>query len=352
MASTSPSHGISSRAISPFVEEFHKYLGDNREQFEATQEKVANWGVQNLPKTVTGLPFSISITRTHTIAKVKAGADNQLEGTHREYKRAVILTGDRAGEVLARKVAHNPTVLAQEDLEREFAILKKLRGCRGIVQVEDLVKTKNKYNDDTWILYEQNCELGDLYGFIARGKTFAIAEHQVLIKDLLEGLNHVHANSCVHRDIKPENIFLYEAEGSPRAVLGDFNTARMFESENDAAFFGEFEGSLEFASPEKLREFHSGGWTYKREKTSDVYSLGLLLYFMRYGAAKYVFRGKRWGDRQRVTQILLSFSLRTYFPETPPENTVDWMIYQMLQPEAQRSTISQTLELWNQLWQR
>lgn len=48
-------------------------------------------------------------------------------------------------------------------------------------------------------------------------------EYWRVLRQILEGLAHIHAVSIVHRDLKPENIFI-DASGDVR--IGDFGLAR------------------------------------------------------------------------------------------------------------------------------
>lgn len=84
-----------------------------------------------------------------------------------------------------------------------------------------------------------------------------------------------HQNLVVHGDIKPGNI-LVTAEGAPKLL--DFGAARFLNPELGAGALEPSEQRLrlftpEFASPEQLRGEALG-------VTSDVYSLGLLLYVL------------------------------------------------------------------------
>jgi len=96
-------------------------------------------------------------------------------------------------------------------------------------------------------------------------------------EQLLEGLTQVHARGIVHRDIKPSNIFLRE-DGGPK--LGDFGIARRMDiGEDGLTATGQIVGTPRYMSPEQLV-------SSEVTSTSDVYSVGMVLYEMA--------SGRRW----------------------------------------------------------
>jgi serine/threonine-protein kinase len=90
--------------------------------------------------------------------------------------------------------------------------------------------------------------------------------------DVLDALQHAHANGMVHRDVKPENIFLHRgASGATVTKLLDFGIVRMLNRQASLTR-GKFIGTLRYSSPEQI--------TGQREigPASDIYSMGLVLY--------------------------------------------------------------------------
>ena len=93
---------------------------------------------------------------------------------------------------------------------------------------------------------------------------------------LADGLAYAHGKGVLHRDVKPANVLL-SAKGSPK--LADFNISfnggRVGEDPADT-----FGGSLAYMSPEQLEACHPllGGSPQMVRQTSDVYSLGVLLW--------------------------------------------------------------------------
>ena len=88
--------------------------------------------------------------------------------------------------------------------------------------------------------------------------------------ELLDALDHVHAQRYLHRDIKPENIFLHKGH----AYLGDFGISKKCGESMQAQSLA---GTDEYMAPEVFRNPSDTGWYDHR---ADLYSLGLVLYEM------------------------------------------------------------------------
>lgn len=91
----------------------------------------------------------------------------------------------------------------------------------------------------------------------------------ILIK-VAEALQHAHSQRLVHRDIKPANILIETATGLP--FVTDFGLAIR---EEDYLPFSRKVGTPIFMSPEQVR-----GEGHRLDGRSDLFSLGVVMYFM------------------------------------------------------------------------
>jgi serine/threonine protein kinase len=113
-----------------------------------------------------------------------------------------------------------------------------------------------------------------------------------LFRQVCEAVQYAHRNLIVHRDIKPDNILVTD-DGRP--VLLDFGIAKLLRPEFLGIGANETRAGVhlmtpEFASPEQFRG--------ERVNTaSDIYSLGVLLYFLVTGSLPHD------GDDLTITEL-------------------------------------------------
>lgn len=107
---------------------------------------------------------------------------------------------------------------------------------------------------------------------------------------ICDAVQHAHQHGVIHRDLKPGNIRV-DSAGLPRVL--DFGLARggaASDSSGEVSLeltqSGHFLGSLAWASPE-----HASGKPDAIDTRSDIYALGLILYFLLTGKHPYPIDG-------------------------------------------------------------
>jgi serine/threonine protein kinase len=118
-----------------------------------------------------------------------------------------------------------------------------------------------------------------------KGHHLGVDERLQLFLQVLEAVDHAHAQSIIHRDLKPSNILVRE-EG--QVVLLDFGIAKLIvegpAAETEITRHGGAALTPHYASPEQIRGDTLGPAT-------DIYSLGVLLYELLSGHSPYELAG-------------------------------------------------------------
>lgn len=102
-------------------------------------------------------------------------------------------------------------------------------------------------------------------------------------KDITSGLAHLHNANYIHRDLKPSNCLLHKDGNDLRCLISDFGEVQ---PENVARKSTGSTGTISYCAPEVLKQNEFGRYGNFTTK-SDIFSLGMILYFMCFGRLPY-----------------------------------------------------------------
>jgi serine/threonine protein kinase len=103
-------------------------------------------------------------------------------------------------------------------------------------------------------------------------------------KDITSGLNHLHANGYIHRDLKPSNCLLHHTGHKMKVLVSDFGEVQ---AANTARKSTGATGTISYCAPEVLRHVAPAGPLGNFTTKSDIFSLGMIVYFMCFSRLPY-----------------------------------------------------------------
>lgn len=176
------------------------------------------------------------------------------------------------GHTVAIKVISNA---ASEHLfarfKREAKLMAKVRHP-SIVQIVDF----GMVAENTPCIVMEFVDGEPLGDYLARHRRLHWTKAVKIAIQIADGLAALHAQGIVHRDIKPDNI-IYTSARPRHAKLLDFGIARgMQATEEKLTQSGVLIGTPAYMAPEQLLGESAS-------KSSDIYSLGMLLHELLYG---------------------------------------------------------------------
>jgi eukaryotic-like serine/threonine-protein kinase len=135
------------------------------------------------------------------------------------------------------------------------------------------------------------------------GNRMTIAHRLELFLAVCLAVQHAHQKGVIHRDLKPSNVLVMEQEGTPVPKVIDFGIAKATDQwaveRTLLTQFGQMVGTPEYASPEQAEVM-----TGDVDETSDVYSLGVLLYELLIGAVPFDAAGMRQAGLAEMLRII------------------------------------------------
>lgn len=164
---------------------------------------------------------------------------------------------------------HNSLDLIKE----EIAIMKKLDHNNLV----SLVEVLDDPQEDSLYMVLEMCKKGVVMkvGLDERAEPYDDETCRCWFRDMILGIEYLHAQGIIHRDLKPDNCLITD-EGVLKIV--DFGVSEMFEKTSEMAT-AKSAGSPAFMPPELCVAKHG----QIRGRAADIWSMGVTLYCLRYG---------------------------------------------------------------------
>ncbi|CRK49025.1 hypothetical protein BN1723_008345 [Verticillium longisporum] len=105
-----------------------------------------------------------------------------------------------------------------------------------------------------------------------------------LFRDVTSGLSYLHAANYIHRDLKPSNCLLHREGGNLICLISDFGEVQPGGQVRNSTGST---GTISYCAPQVLKKDHATGFYGNFTTKSDIFSLGMILYFMCFGRLPY-----------------------------------------------------------------
>lgn len=103
-------------------------------------------------------------------------------------------------------------------------------------------------------------------------------------RDITSGLHHLHSNGYIHRDLKPSNCLLHNSGSKLTVHVSDFGEVQTTNAKRTSTGAT---GTISYCAPEVLQRNSPEGQFGNFTTKSDIFSLGMIVYFMCFGHLPY-----------------------------------------------------------------
>ena len=196
----------------------------------------------------------------------EGGMSRVFEAEHTFLKKRV------AVKVLNNELASKSVF--RERFKNEALIMAKLDhpNIAGIIDFEE--------DDDSLAIIMEYVEGLTLSEHVQQQGGLKVQEAVEVQKILLRTFAYAHHRGIIHRDVKPSNIIIEPDKGNLLKVL-DFGIAKFIHGDANLTGTGMQMGTPMYMSPEQVRD------SKHIDHRSDIYSLGVLFYFLLTGKSPY-----------------------------------------------------------------
>jgi [calcium/calmodulin-dependent protein kinase] kinase len=166
-------------------------------------------------------------------------------------------------------------------IKEEIAIMKKLNHPNLVRLVEVL----DDPEEDSLYMVLELCQKGVVMkvGVGDRADPYDSETCRYWFRDMILGIEYLHAQGIAHRDIKPDNLLITSDDV---LKVSDFGVSEMFEKDPDM-MTAKSAGSPAFLPPELCVVRHGD----VSGRAADIWSMGVSLYCLRFGRIPFEHNG-------------------------------------------------------------
>ncbi|RMZ76129.1 hypothetical protein DV738_g5132, partial [Chaetothyriales sp. CBS 135597] len=206
---------------------------------------------------------------------------------------------------LHRQESPADATTAVDLIKEEIAIMKKLHHPNLV----SLIEVLDDPTEDSLYMVMEMCKKGVVMrvGLEERADPYPEDTCRYWFRDLILGIEYLHAQGVVHRDIKPDNCLVTQDDV---LKVVDFGVSEMFSSDSDM-LTAKSAGSPAFLPPELCVAKHGD----VSGKAADIWSMGVTLYCLKYGRIPF--------EKSGIFELYEA--IKTEQPEFPNETNPDFV---------------------------
>ncbi|QKX60849.1 uncharacterized protein TRUGW13939_07995 [Talaromyces rugulosus] len=215
-------------------------------------------------------------------------------------------------------------------IKEEIAIMKKLYHSNLV----SLIEVLDDPTEDSLYMVMEMCKKGVIMkvGLEQKADPYDDEKCRLWFRDLILGIEYLHAQGIAHRDIKPDNCLL---TGDNVLKVVDFGVSEMFAKDSDM-YTAKSAGSPAFLPPELCVAKHGD----VSGKAADIWSMGVTLYCLRYGRIPF--------EKQSIFELYESIRNDPFTLEGETDDIFKDLMHRILEKDpAKRITMQ---ELRNHPW--
>ncbi|KAK8169945.1 kinase-like domain-containing protein [Phyllosticta citrichinensis] len=158
-------------------------------------------------------------------------------------------------------------------IREEIAVMKKLNHPNLV----SLIEVLDDPDEDSLYMVLELCKKGVVMrvGLEERADPYHEEQCRCWFRDMILGIEYLHAQGIIHRDIKPDNCLITNDDV---LKIVDFGVSEMFEKDSEMKT-KKSAGSPAFMPPELCVPKHGD----VSGKAADIWSMGVTLYCLRFG---------------------------------------------------------------------